>query len=154
MADPTKTGQQYPSFTWTVEREKIVELMRTIGDDNELFLDRDTARSEGYRDIPAPPTLITMPFCWNRLFPVIAADLDMDPARILHGEENYQYFEEIYPGDVLTGVLRITDVTEKSGKSGLMDVVRLQIVYRNQRSEIVMKVETLLIERKQDRRPA
>jgi len=98
MADPTKTGQQYPSFTWTVEREKIVELMRTIGDDNELFLDRDTARSEGYRDIPAPPTLITMPFCWNRLFPVIAADLDMDPARILRRGGKLSVLRRNIPG--------------------------------------------------------
>lgn len=148
MADRSKIGWESPPFTWEVERGKIRELVQAIGDKNPIYLDREAAKREGYADTPAPPTFVTVPMMWTGILIRVIKELRINFSRVLHGEEGYEYYREIYPGDVLTGKIRVVAVDEKTGKAGAMDLVRLETLYTNQHNETVIRASTLIVERK------
>jgi len=148
MADPSAVGKEYPPFLWEVERGKIRELVRAIGDENPIYVDREAAIKGGYKDCPASPTYITLPLMWRGFTDKVCRDMKINFAMVLHGEETYEYFREIYPGDVLTGRVKIVSMDSKSGKAGHMDIVRCEIIYTDQKNEPVLKVSNVLVERK------
>ncbi|MGO9020856.1 MAG: MaoC family dehydratase N-terminal domain-containing protein [Syntrophobacteraceae bacterium] len=148
MADKSLIGIEFPAFTWEVERGKIRELVQAIGDPNPIYSDKEAAIKEGYRDVVAPPTFVTVPVLWTGIGMVALETLKIDYSKILHGEESYEYYQDIYPGDVLTGRSKITEIKTKSGRSGEMDIVTRECLYTNQRNEPVLKSITVIIERK------
>ena len=149
MADKTKAGKKFPAVVWEVERGKMREFVRAIGDMNPIFTDKAAAEKEGYRDTPASTTFLTVPAMWCNILANILIDLNVNIAMILHGEEEYEYYQEIYPGDILTGIPQITRIEEKASKSGrLMDMVTIETLYMNQKGENVAKARSLIVERK------
>ena len=149
MADLSKVGTEYPPIIWEVERGKIREFAKAIGDPNPVYLDEEAAVTEGYKDIPAPPTFLTVPMMWCDKMPAIINDLKINFMMVLHGEEEYEYYQQIYPGDVITGTPKITKMEEKTSKSGSkMDMITLEVFYKNQRGEDVAKARSLIVERK------
>ena len=148
MADKSKIGMTFPPFIWEVERGKIREFTLAIEDENPLFVDKDVARSKGYKDTPVPPTFLTVPFMWNNIIPRALEELKVDFLKSsLHAEEEYEYFEEIYPGDTLKGIAKIKNVTEKVGKKGTMNLIEIETVYTNQHDLKVAVGRNLIIER-------
>jgi len=76
-------------------------------------------------------------------------DLKINFFLVLHGEEEYEYYREIYPGDVITGTPRVIKIEEKTSKSGSkMDMVTFDILFTNQNNEKVARTRSLLVERK------
>lgn len=149
MADHSKVGKEYARVSWEVERGKIRELARAIGDPNPIYLDREEALREGYRDTPAPPTFLTVPIFWSASLPPVITDLGINFMMVLHGEEEYEYYREIYPGDVITASPKIASIEEKTSKSGRkMDMVTVELLYTNQRGEKVARERAVLVERK------
>lgn len=149
MADHSKVGKEYAPVTWEVERGKIRELAKAIGDPNPIFQDREAAIREGYKDTPAPPTFLTVPMMWSSSMPSVITDLAINFMMVLHGEEEYEYYQEIYPGDVITAAPKVVAIEEKTSKSGRkMDMVTVELLYTNQRGEKVAKARSLLVERK------
>lgn len=133
---------------WEVERGKIRELVQAIGDNNPVYVDKEKAAEKGFSDVAASPTFITVPIMWTNVLFKVVKDMKINFTKVLHGEETYEYFQEIYPGDILTGTMKIAGADTKSGKAGDMDLVTLEIMYTNQRNEPVLKSTTLLVERK------
>jgi acyl dehydratase len=149
MADATKVGTEYAPVRWEVERGKIREFAQAIGDLNPIYHDREAAISAGYKDTPAPPTFLTVPVLWSDRMPMMMNDLKINFFLVLHGEEEYEYYREIYPGDVITGTPRVIKIEEKTSKSGSkMDMVTFDILFTNQNNEKVARTRSLLVERK------
>jgi acyl dehydratase len=146
MADKSAVGREYSKFTWDVERGKIRELVQAIGDPNPIYVDKEVAVEEGYRDVVAPPTFITVPTMWAKMS--VLEDMKINLANALHGEESYEYYQEIYPGDTLTGTMKIVGLETKAGKTGDMDLVTVEKMFVNQRNEPVLKATTVVVERK------
>jgi acyl dehydratase len=147
MADKSAVGKEFPPYVWEVERGKIREMAQAIGDGNPIYTDRDAAIREGYGDVVATPTFITVTSMWTGMGLKILKELKINYSRILHGEESYEYFQEIYPGDILTGRTKIVSINTKSGKSGDMDIVTRETLFTNQRDEPVLKAKTVTVER-------
>ena len=149
MADKSKVGKEYPPVIWEVEKGKIRELVRAIGDPNPVYVDKNAAIAEGYKDVPASPTFLTVPAMWCNILATVLFDAGVNVAMVLHGEEEYEYLAEIYPGDVLTGVPKLVSVEEKQSKSGrMMDMLTIEVDYTNQRGEKAARARTLIVERK------
>jgi len=149
MADLSKVGTEYPPIIWEVERGKIKELAKAIGDPDPVYLDKEAAIAEGYEDTPAPPTFLTVPMMWCDKMPAIINDLKINFMMVLHGEEEYEYYQQIYPGNVITGIPKVVKMEEKTSKSGAkMDMITMEVLYTNQRGEKVAKARSLLVERK------
>ena len=75
-------------------------------------------------------------------------ELGVQLGSVLHGEEEYEYLEEIYPGDTLTCRMRVESITEKETKSGQMDLISLRTLFINEKGEEVLGAKSLIIERK------
>ncbi len=149
MADISKVGMEFAPIMWEIERGKIREFALAIGDTNPIYHDREEARKAGYRDCPAPPTFLTVPMLWSGSMPVMIDELKINFFMVLHGEEEYEYYQDIYPGDVITGTPRVTKMEEKTSKSGSkMDMISVEVVYTNQKNERVARSRSLLVERK------
>ena len=106
-------GREYPPFAVTVERGRIKEFARAIGDLNPFYLDDEVGRASGFGDIIAPPT-----------FPVtfrdeasgtggLLKDLGVDISRVLHGEQEFEHFRPIRPGDTLCAARRSPTSTRR-----------------------------------------
>ena len=150
MADKSKIGIKLPTYRLNVERVKIHELMRAIGDNNPIYLDKSSAAAEGYPDTPCPPTYITMAFQeFTGAYLNILEMLGVPLEHVLHGEEEYEYVGEIFPGDVLHCQMSCESIVEKKTKSGNLDLITLQTIFTNQKDQTVLKARSLIIERLQ-----
>lgn len=138
-------GMKFPPFTYLVVEEKIRELVAAIGDPNPIYRDRNEAQAQGYKDIVAPPTFITLATHWTGSLYRYLEKTGVDLTRILHGEEHYEYFGEIYPGDILTGEAKLLAVEEKMGNFGPMTFIKIEIIYTNQEGEKVLRATGVII---------
>jgi acyl dehydratase len=129
---------EFPIVSYEVSREKIQEYVTAIGDANPLHRDPIAARNAGCRDIIAPPTFAAvfamLPFRRALADPEWVARSTIDPARILHGEQRFEFARPICPGDRLLVQCIVDDVQEKKA------LVLLHVAMRvtNERSEHVL----------------
>lgn len=110
---------EFPIVTYEVSREKIAEYVTAIGDRNPLHNDPVAAREAGCRDVIAPPTFAavftSMPFRRALADPEWVARSTIDPARLLHGEQRYDFAQPVCPGDRLLVQSIVERVEEKKG---------------------------------------
>jgi acyl dehydratase len=134
MIDLNAAGREYAPYIFVVERSKIKELCLAIGDKNPIYFDAEAAKKQGYKDTPAPLTFPTVmnfwgyPEIWDRM-----KEIGIDVKKLLHAAEEYEYFSPIYPGDVITGYVKVDSV--RSG--GAMDVATFQTTFKRA-DEIVL----------------
>jgi acyl dehydratase len=152
MLDQGYIGRKLPLIRYQVDASKIRELAMAIGDDNPLFMDQAAAQAAGYPDIVAPLTFPTLFRFWGGT--AVGAEtrsllqqMGANVLRILHGEEEYEYFGLLYPGDDITGELEILSIDRKEGSSGAMDMVKTQATYRKQTGEVVAIARATMVVR-------
>ena len=144
----TQVGETRRTATdFTVERGKVAEFARAINDPADVYLDEDAARAAGYEAIPAPPT-----FTRTAEFPRYVPDgdgfeLGFDPARVVHGEQAYEYERPLYVGDTLTGDTTLTDLYQRDGRDGgTMTFAVLETVFTDEADEPVLTATETAIE--------
>ncbi|MGE5702251.1 MAG: MaoC family dehydratase N-terminal domain-containing protein, partial [Clostridia bacterium] len=113
-----KVGLSFPAFRFTIERGKIKEFALAIGDDNPLYYDVEAARDAGYRDVPIPPTFPTVIEMWAGAdFDQLIKVLELNPLKVLHGEQEYEYMHDICAGDEIHGETSVISAVAKRGMS-------------------------------------
>jgi acyl dehydratase len=152
MLDQSYIGRKLPLIRYQVDASKIRELAMAIGDDNPLFLDRAAAQAAGYADIVAPLTFPTLFRFWGGTAAGVETrsllqQMGANVLRVLHGEEEYEYFGMLRPGDDITGELEILSIDRKEGSSGVMDMVKTQATYRKQNGEVVVIARATMVVR-------
>ena len=140
-------GKEYAPFVVTVERGKIKEFARAIGDLSPFYLDDNIGRASEWGDIIAPPTFPITFRDENADTGAMLRDLGVDISRILHGEQEFEHFKPIRPGDTYLCQSRITDVYEKTGRSGAMAFVAREMAVVDRESEIVCLVRSITVVR-------
>lgn len=141
-------GLEFEPYTFEVEKGKIKEFATAIGDDNPIYYDEEIARNKGYHGIPIPLTFLTVVDCFGGLdFQQKIDFLKLNPVNVLHGEQEYEYLQDIYAGDVLTISAKITDAKIKKGSTGMMDIITTENRYINQREELVALSREVIIHR-------
>ena len=78
-------GKEYPPYAVTVERGKIKEFARAIGDLSPFYLDDAVAKAGPWGDIIAPPTFPITFRDEGRDTGELLRELGVDIGRILHG---------------------------------------------------------------------
>ncbi|GER89098.1 hypothetical protein KDW_32600 [Dictyobacter vulcani] len=149
MFDTSKIGYTFAPFTYEVQRNKIHELTSAIGDPNPVYQSRENAQAAGFSDVPISPTTPTMFSFWgNRQRISSMAELGINVARILHGEEEYEYLAPIYPNDILTGTTTLVDGKTRQGSGGYsMDILTMETRYLNQHQQPVLNTRTIIVVR-------
>jgi acyl dehydratase len=143
MLDSNLVGKEYAPFYFEVERSKIKELCKAIGDVNPLFFDKEYAVKEGYKDTPAPLTFATLmnfwgyPEIWDRM-----KEIGVNVQRLLHAGEEYEFFEPIYPGDLIKGTVSVDSVRS----SDTMDIATFKTSFsRNDKVVLVAKMKIVVM---------
>ena len=140
-------GKEYAPYVVHVERGKIKEFARAIGDLSPFYLDDEVGRASPWGDIIAPPTF-AITFRDERADTgALLKDLGTDISRILHGEQEFEHYKPIRPGDTLLCRGRISDVYEKSGKSGPMALVVRETTVTDADNEVVARVRGITVVR-------
>jgi len=140
-------GKEYPPFTVTVERGKIKEFARAIGDLSPFYLDDAVGRASEWGDIVAPPTFPIMFRDENADTGVMLRDLGVDISRILHGEQEFEHFKPIRPGETYLCRSRVTDIYEKAGRSGAMAFVVREMTVTDGDNDIACLVRSITVVR-------
>ena len=154
MADKSKLGMEFPVYTFAVTKDKIIEFASAVSQKenkeqiNPIYSDEEAAKKAGYQGIPVPPTFPTSSFFWTGggLMATVKT-LGIDLSKLLHREEEYEYFGSIYAGDVITRKMKVIDMSKKGTRDKIVEVTVLETKLINQRGELVLKYRTKLIER-------
>lgn len=108
---------EFPIVEYEVSREKIREYVAAIGDRNPVHSDAVAARRLGYRDVLAPPTFAavfaTLPMRRAMADREWVARSTINPARLLHGGQRFDFSRPVHPGDRLLIQSIVEDVLEK-----------------------------------------
>jgi len=140
-------GKEYAPFTVTVERGKIKEFARAIGDLSPFYLDDAVGRASQWGDIIAPPTFPTTFRDETADTGSMLRDLGVDIGRILHGEQEFEHYKPIRPGETYLCRSRVTDIYEKTGRSGAMAFVVREMAVTDGDNEIVCLVRHITVVR-------
>jgi len=154
MADKSKLGMEFPVYTFTVTKDKIIEFAMAVSQKenqeqiNPIYYDEEAAKKAGYQGIPIPPTFPISSFFWTGggLLAVVKV-LGIDLNKLLHREEEFEYFGNIYAGDVITRKMKVIDVLKKGTGNRTVEVTVLETEIVNQRGDLVVKSRSRLMER-------
>ena len=125
-------GLEGPPVTTEIEKGAIIKFAQAIEDDNPVFNDEEAARKSPYGGLIAPPTFLRSVRSSRREVP-----FDIPFNNSLDGGSDWEYFEPVRPGDLITAVSRITDMQERSGRMGLMIITTTVTTYTNQFGQVV-----------------
>jgi len=140
-------GKEYPPYPFTVERGKIKEFARAIGDLNPCYLDDRVGAASEWGDLIAPPTFAVTFRDETADTGAMLRDLGTDISRILHGEQEFELFRPLQPGQTYLCRARIVDIYEKSGRSGPMAFVVRETTITDRTNDVVAAVRHITIVR-------
>ena len=125
-------GVQSAPITIEVEKGAIIRFAESIEDPNPLWNDENAARKSRYGGLIASPTFLRSmrPERPQIPFPIPFT-------RLLDGGIQWEYFEPVRPGDRITAIARIENLSPRSGRLGPMLFVVNSISYTNQFREVV-----------------
>jgi acyl dehydratase len=138
-------GKEYPPYAVTVERVKIKEFARAIGDLNPLYLDDRVGAASAWGDVIAPPTFAVTFRDETADTGALLRDLGTDISRILHGEQEFELFRPLQPGETYLCRARIVDIYQKTGRSGPMTFVIRETAIADRANEIVATMRQVTI---------
>ena len=140
-------GKEYAPFTVTVERGRIKDFARAIGDTNPSYLDDRIGAASPFGDVIAPPTFPISFKDENGDTGQLLRDLGVDISRILHGEQEFELHRPITPGETFICRPKIVDIYEKSGKSGAMVFVVRETYVTDKKNELVATLRGVTVVR-------
>lgn len=145
MIDRKHIGRELPALSAEVEKGRLRQFARAIGETDPVYSDETAARAAGYRSLPAPPTFA---FCLEMDQPqpfAVYQDMGIELARMLHGEQSFVYHRPVCAGDTLTFRARIADIYAK--KNGALEFVVKQTAVDNQHGERVAELRSVIVVR-------
>ena len=106
-------GKRYEPSSYVVGREKIAEYARATGETDPLHLDFAAARAAGYADVVAPPMFAVVYQARSVAEAMFDPELEIDFARLVHGEQAFAWHRLVVAGDELSTTLTVADISEK-----------------------------------------
>jgi acyl dehydratase len=147
MIDSSIVGREIGRISFPIDRSKLAELAKALGDPDPVWHDPEVARAAGFDGVPTPPTVTVLMDHWRAGGVLALVDaVGLDLSRILHGESTWDYLAPIHGGDELTARQVVADVTTREGKrGGAMTLVKIDTEFTNQRGELaVRRTDTLI----------
>jgi hydroxyacyl-ACP dehydratase HTD2-like protein with hotdog domain len=131
-------GRDYPHLEVAITARDIAKFAHATGETDRLYFDAEAARAAGYRDVVGPPMFYLLlrsePYHLRprgELADDGSARDDIPPMRVsraMAGETELTFDGRFVAGDVVTCRKRLTDITERQGRSG--PLVLLHFEYR------------------------
>ena len=141
-------GREVRPWTIEVSRRDVTRFAVATDDLNPLYLDEEQAKHSRYGGLIAPPLFymapLTEPVPETELRPdglPFEGKLPVPPTplpRLMDGGTEVEFLQSVRVGDVLTGRSKITDIYQKTGRSGPLIFVQRETTFTNQRGELVL----------------
>src|SRR5947207_2063631 len=145
--DRAVVGKAFPPYAVTVERGKIKEFARAVGDLNPFYLDDRVGAASEWGDIIAPPTFATTLRDDSLDYTAFLRQLGTDISRVLHGEQEFELHQPLQPGRTYLCRAKVVDIYEKTGKSGPMGFVVRETTDTDADNEIVGTMRAVTVVR-------
>ncbi len=132
-------GKEWGPSTYEIEKGWIKRFADAIDDPNPLYYDEEYAKKTRFGGIVAPPGFIAGlredgGSDWFR-----DAKCSLNKGA-LNGGNDVEFIKHIYAGDVISVTERITGITAKETKRGMMLFCNFEKTYTNQKGELVAKM--------------
>jgi len=131
--DSSMIGATSSPQTFEVTREAVERFMRATEDP---ALQGDTEL------VYAPPTF---PTTFRMRVPGL--ELDGTKMQLIHGEQRYSYMRQLRIGEQITCQARVVDIRERTGSSGAMTFVVMEITGQDSQQQPVFTARSTLIVR-------
>ena len=126
-------GKSYAPVTYAVGREKIREYALAVGETNPLHHDVEHARTNGYKDVVAPPMFCVV-YCGPALGPAMFdPEVGIEFALLLHSGQEFRWGPLVQAGDEVTTTLTVKDISSR----GEMGFYTFESVSENQDGDTV-----------------
>ncbi|WIE48438.1 MaoC family dehydratase N-terminal domain-containing protein [Pseudomonas sp. GM17] len=145
MIDKKWIGHELAATTLMLERGRLRAFARAIGETDPLYTDLAAARAAGHADLLVPPTFLFGAELDAGTLDCMLADLDIPIAKILHGEQSFDYHKPVCAGETVTVKSRIADIFEK--KNGALEFLVKTSHIHNDNAELVAESRTVLVVR-------
>jgi acyl dehydratase len=140
--DQSILGKEFVLGTFQVTEDMMLAYAQAVGETSPQYVDPEAAKHTGSGGLVAPPIF----------YDVFRAEQMPDP-KVQFGKISFnagqhcEFYAPIRPGDTITLKARITDVYEKTGRTGKMVFIIRETTYENQKGEKVAVVEQSQVRR-------
>jgi acyl dehydratase len=132
-----RIGKDEYTEVYEIERGMIRKLAKAIGDNNQLWWDPEYARQYGYQDVATIPALV-LALGWDEHEAQFKPYMPYDSG--MHASSEFEAYDDIKPGDVITVKCKLVDVFTRKGKMfGDMAFLAFERLYVNQDGQVVAK---------------
>src|ERR1700722_1400628 len=145
MLDRAFIGYEFAPRFADVEKGQLKFFAKATGETNPIYFDEEAARAARHPMLPAPPTFL---FSLELLAPDPRGTLGLlgvDIGKILHGEQRFTHYEQIYAGDRIKLSTRISDIFAKKG--GALEFIVQDTTAENQHGETVCVGHSVIVVR-------
>ena len=132
MIDSKFVGHRFKPSTLNVQADRVRAFASAIGATDPIHFDAAAAQVQGYPDVVAPPTFLTiaeMDRANDPQFETLPALLGLALSGFLHGEQEYEYLAPVCAGDSLAVDSFIKDIYSK--RNGALQFIVMEFEYRN-----------------------
>ena len=130
-------------MVYEIEKGMVRRFVEAIGDPNPLWQNKKYARQSTHGSIIAPPTLLLIiGFEWFGEQLLKLAPLFKN---LVNGGTDLECYQPIRSGDVVTATIKMTEVSERQGKTGKITFMTFETTYQNQTGQLVGKCHQIAI---------
>jgi acyl dehydratase len=153
-------GQVFSTSVFEINKESIRRFADAVGDRNPLYRDEEYAAGSKYGSIIAPPGYNSSVRFWESpseespgtaealgLFGLIDALAQAGYRSILDSGIDYEFFEPIKAGDIITSTAVVKDIKERKSEDGSMVFLVTDTTYTNQNGDKVATTRWMTIHR-------
>jgi acyl dehydratase len=146
-----KIGSAGKPVALEIDKGLIRRYVDAVGDPNPLWQDEEYARGTEYGGIIAPPWLLcalmaTFPIVSQaKTLPSAVPEVTLPRERVLDGGGEWEFSLPLRVGDTITAHTKLAKVFEREGRMGKMLFFVYETNYTNQRSELVARSSSTLI---------
>jgi acyl dehydratase len=135
----SEIGREYDHFTHApVTATALIRYAKTLAVEDPNYIDEDAAADGPHGGLIAFPTYIVKLRGEHHLPPVVVEQMDENT---FDGGKDIELGAPVRPGDEVTTTSCITELFEKTGRSGSMFFVIFRNELVNQRGEMVARVD-------------
>jgi acyl dehydratase len=127
--------------SYVVGREKVREFARAVKAGDPASLDVAAAAEQGYDDLVAPPTFVTILGQLVQADFMRKIDTGYETLQMVQVDQRFVYHKPILAGDVLHARMEVESVVERFGA----DIVVTRNTLTNGRGELVMEAYTTVM---------
>ena len=130
-------GVEMRPQVYEIEKGMIKKFAEAIDDPNPLWQDEAYARKARYGSIMCPPTFLmaiqlTEQVLW-------AKSVKCPLKGFLNGGNEFEYYQPIKLGDIISVTGKLVDLQGKIGKAGKIVIMIMENTYTNQHGEVVAR---------------